>query len=180
MGKATDDLRHEHEVILSVLDIADDIINSAKVDEVKLKYCNEVLYFLSTFTDKCHHGKEDAYLFPTLVLKGVPDNDGVIAILMHEHVLGRAMVQNMREDIDKQDLNTLKEHFREYSIFIRKHLSKENNILFPLSDKLLKQEDQDELIEDYEIHEESIVGHGIHDQIVKMIDKWLIEFEINA
>ena len=70
MGKATDDLRHEHEVILSVLDIADDIMNSAKLEEVKLKYCNEVLYFLSTFTDKCHHGKEDAYLFPTLVLKG--------------------------------------------------------------------------------------------------------------
>lgn len=180
MGKATDDLRHEHEVILSVLDIADDIMNSAKSEEVKLKYCNEVLYFLSTFTDKCHHGKEDAYLFPTLVLKGVPDNDGVIAILMHEHVLGRTMVQDMREDIEKKDLVSLKKHFGEYSIFVRRHLHKENNVLFPLSDKLLKQEDQDELIEDYEIHEESIVGHGIHDQIIKMIDTWLIEFEIKA
>lgn len=64
MGKATQDLRKENEAILYVLQILDKIMESDSRDaETMLRYYGEVVYSLKIFADKCHHGKEENYLF---------------------------------------------------------------------------------------------------------------------
>jgi hemerythrin-like domain-containing protein len=178
MGKATDDLRHEHECILSVLDIADDVMKSNHPEKEKLKFGNDFIYFLSIFTDRCHHGKEEAHLFPTLVLKGVPERDGPVGVMLQEHVTGRAIVSSMRSAVENQDLVNLKQTMSDYATFIRNHIAKENNVLFPLADKVIPKEEQDEMAENFDIHEEDVVGHGVHDQLHKMVDQWIIDYEI--
>ena len=68
MGKATQDLRKEHEAIFYVLQILDKMMESDSRDtESLLHYYSEVVYFLKIFADKCHHGKEENYLFKELV-----------------------------------------------------------------------------------------------------------------
>jgi len=178
MGKATEDLRHEHESILSVLDIADDVMRSKHPAEEKLKFGNDFIYFLSIFTDRCHHGKEEGQLFPTMVQKGIPERDGPIGVMLQEHVTGRALVTQMRVHVENKDLIRLMASIAEYSVFIRNHIAKENNILFPLADKVLSSAEQDEMFENFEIHEEDVVGHGVHEQLHKMIDQWIIDYEI--
>lgn len=67
MGKATLDLKKEHDAIFHVLTIMDQMISAAdKEDSIKLKYGKEMVYFLKIFADKCHHGKEEGLLFPEL------------------------------------------------------------------------------------------------------------------
>jgi hemerythrin-like domain-containing protein len=178
LGKATEDLRHEHESILSVLEIAEDVMRSGHPAEDKFKFGNEFVYFLSIFTDRCHHGKEENMLFPTMIQKGLPDQDGPIGVLLQEHVNGRNMVKTIRCDVEEKDLIRLIEHIAEYTVFIRNHIAKENNVLFPLADKILTRDDQDEMFENFEIHEEDVVGHGVHEQLHQMIDQWLITYEI--
>ena len=178
MGKATEALRNEHESILSVLDIAEDVMKSSHPAEDKLKFGNEFVYFLSIFTDRCHHGKEEGHLFPMMVFKGVPEKDGPIGVMLQEHVTGRALVKTMREDVEAKALVRLIEHVAEYSGFIRNHIAKENNVLFPMADKILSDNDQNEMAENFEIHEEDVVGHGIHEQLHQLIDQWLITYEI--
>lgn len=178
MGKATDDLRHEHESILSVLDISEDVMKSNHPEKEKLKFGNDFLYFLSIFTDRCHHGKEEMHLFPTMIFKGVPDKDGPIGVMLQEHVIGRNLVAEMRQAIEAQDLMRLNQGMVEYAVFIRNHIAKENNVLFPLADKVISKEEQDEMFENFEIHEEDVVGHGVHEQLHKMIDQWIIDYEI--
>jgi len=180
MGKATDELRREHESILSVLEIAEDvIINTNHSDEAKLKFGNEFIYYLSIFTDRCHHGKEEDHLFPTMIHKGFPNHDGPIGVMLQEHINGRNMVKEMRTCVDQKDLIRLIQHIGEYSAFIRNHIAKENNLIFPMADKYLSPEEQDEMFENFEIFEEDVVGHGVHQQLHDMIDQWLIEYEIN-
>lgn len=178
MGKATDDLRHEHETILSVLEIAEDVAKSRHTDEAKLKFGYEFTYFLSVFTDRCHHGKEEGHLFPTLVMKGVPEKDGPIGVMLQEHQTGRSYVASMKQAEEAKNLDELFKTIAEYSTFIRNHIAKENNILFPLADKVLSDAEQTEMFENFEIHEEDVVGHGIHESLHKMIDQWLIDYEI--
>jgi len=178
MGKATDDLRHEHESILSVLDISEDVMKSNHPEKEKLKFGNDFLYFLSIFTDRCHHGKEEMHLFPTMIFKGVPDQDGPIGVMLQEHVIGRNLVTEMRQAVEAQDLTRLNQDMAEYAVFIRNHIAKENNVLFPLADKVISKEEQDEMFENFEIHEEDVVGHGVHEQLHKMIDQWIIDYEI--
>ncbi len=63
MGKATQDLRKEHKAILHVLAILDQMLKSKKGEETLLHDYGEVVAFLKTFADKCHHGKEENHLF---------------------------------------------------------------------------------------------------------------------
>lgn len=73
MGKATQDLRKEHEAILHVLNILDKMMDSENRDtDSLLKYYGEVVYFLRIFADKCHHGKEENYLFKEMLAQGFP------------------------------------------------------------------------------------------------------------
>ncbi len=68
MGKATQDLKNEHESILHVLKIVDKAIsNNVKDNDTIIKFGNELVYFLKTFADKCHHGKEETHLFTELI-----------------------------------------------------------------------------------------------------------------
>ena len=82
MGKATQDLRKEHEAILYVLQILDKMTESDNRDaETLFHYYGEVVYFLKTFADKCHHGKEENYLFKELVNKGIPNEGGPVGVM---------------------------------------------------------------------------------------------------
>lgn len=72
MGKATQDLKEEHNAILHVLKILDKAMPSSKPEADMLKFYGELLYFLKIFADKCHHGKEEQYLFTALTAMGSP------------------------------------------------------------------------------------------------------------
>lgn len=83
MGKATQDLKKEHDAILYVLQIMDKMmLSGAGEEETLLRYYDEVVFFLKTFADKCHHGKEENYLFKALVKKGVPNEGGLIGAML--------------------------------------------------------------------------------------------------
>jgi len=88
MGKATQDLKKEHEAILYVLQILDKMMESDNLEaESLLRYYGEVVYFLKIFADKCHHGKEENYLFKELVDKGIPNEGGPVGVMLREHAM---------------------------------------------------------------------------------------------
>ena len=90
MGKATQDLRNEHDAILFVLQIVDKMMQSKEQSkETMLQYYGELVYFLQIFADKCHHGKEELYLFREMVRQGIANEGGPIGVMLEEHVRGR-------------------------------------------------------------------------------------------
>lgn len=181
MGKATEALKVEHELIFSTFELIDDIMKSQNhSDEIKLKYANEFLYFVNVFSDKCHHGKEEMLLFPLLVDHGVDATDGLIGIMKQDHVIARRIAVSLREAIDKKDIDDSGKLIKDYTSFLKTHITKENGILFPIADQLLDETAQNELISEFLIYEEDMVGHGIHAQLHQMIDQWIIEFELKA
>ncbi len=62
-GKSHTRFRTEHEAILHVLTIVDKVVSTDTIEDAEiLKFGNELIFFLKTFADKCHHGKEEDYL----------------------------------------------------------------------------------------------------------------------
>lgn len=101
MRKATQDLRKEHEAILYVLQILDKMMESDSRDaEIMLRYYGEVVYFLKIFADKCHHGKEENYLFKELVTKGITNEGGLVGVMLQEHAQGRDYIAQMAKSVD--------------------------------------------------------------------------------
>ena len=66
MSQAIDDLRHEHDAILSALDILDSVEVAARQGTAATGDLAAFISFLKEFVDKCHHGKEEGMLFPAL------------------------------------------------------------------------------------------------------------------
>ena len=177
MGKATQDLKNEHDAILNVLKIVDKVVSTDTKDEDQIfKFGNELIYFLKTFADKCHHGKEEDHLFKALNAKGISSEGGPIAVMLYEHKLGREYISLMDKSLEAKDLADFKTNATKYRDLLISHIGKENNVLFMMTDKLLDEAAQNDLFEKFEQHEETVIGHGVHEELHAMIHKWEDEF----
>lgn len=173
MGKATQDLRTEHEAILHVLSILDQMMLSQNGNEDTLFHdFGEVVYFLKTFADKCHHGKEENYLFQALVRKGIVNEGGPVGVMLKEHDLGRGFIAQMSRSLENKNLQGFLDAAVQYRDLLQGHIEKENNILFQMADNVLDEKEQDLLFDKFEQHEENVIGHGVHDKLHAMMGEW--------
>jgi hemerythrin-like domain-containing protein len=177
MGKATQNLRKEHDAILYVLQIVDKMMLSKDNEEKSLlRYYEEVLYFLKTFADKCHHGKEENFLFKVLVGKGVSNEGGPVGVMLQEHAQGRDYIAQMSRCLDEKNIVGFNNAAAQYRDLLRRHIEKENNVLFQMADKVIDEQAQDLLFEQFEQYEENVIGHGVHEKLHAMIDTWAETF----
>lgn len=180
MGKATQDLKNEHEAILFVLKILDAMVNEEPfTGDEKLQYRYDLINFLKTFADKCHHGKEETLLFKAMEENGIQNEGGPIGVMLAEHVQGRGHIARMKEALDEGDITGFNEAAGQYRDLLQVHIRKENMILFKFADQVLDDTKQDELYEKFQEHEETVVGHGIHEQLHAKIDTWAQAYNIN-
>lgn len=178
MGKATKDLRNEHDAILFVLKVVDEMMLSKKERAELLKYYDELVYFLKIFADKCHHGKEENYLFKELVDKGIADQGGPIGVMLSEHEEGRKYIADMTACLTAKDIPGINAAAASYGSLLRRHIEKENNVLFPIADKVLDEQKQELIFEQFERFEEKIIGQGVHEKLHAMIDAWAEVFGV--
>ncbi len=179
MGKATQDLRKEHAAILYVLQILDKMMQNGGGDaESQLRYYGEVVYFLKIFADKCHHGKEENYLFKELVNKGVPSEGGPVGVMLREHSQGREYIAQMSQSFENKDLAGFNTAAVLYRDLLRQHIEKENNVLFMMAHQVIDDQAQDVMFEQFEQHEETVIGHGVHEKLHAMIDTWAEAFGV--
>ncbi|MDD4801916.1 MAG: hemerythrin domain-containing protein [Syntrophomonas sp.] len=179
MGKATQDLRNEHDAILHVLQILDKMMQTDNSEpDALLQYYGEVVYFLKIFADECHHGKEEDFLFKELVKKEIPDAGGPVGVMLHEHAQGREYIAQMSRSFDKNNIEEFNNAAVLYRDLLRQHIEKENNVLFMMADKVIDEQEQDLLFEQFEQHEENVIGHGVHEKLHAMIETWAKAFGV--
>lgn len=59
-----------------------------------------------------------------------------------------------------------------YIELLRRHIEKENTILFPLGEKALTPQTLEGLYELFEDHEERVIGHGRHEELHAMLGEF--------
>ncbi len=159
-------LREEHDVILRVLALLEQLGQELEAGrEVDHSTTAWVEDFLSTFVDRCHHGKEERYLFPMLERYGIPREGGPLGVMLHEHDQGRALLRAMglkSEGKKEETVNAI----RDYVALLRAHIDKENNVLFRLAEQVLPDRVQKELTQSFELSEETDVGLGVHQRFL--------------
>ncbi len=162
--KPTDTLKHEHQIILLVLGAAS--AEARRPEQLDLGKAAKMADFFRNFADKCHHAKEEGYLFPALVQRGLPQEEGPISVMLSEHNQGRALVRAMFEELEKETPNrsALAAHLESFAALLEAHIGKEDNVLFPMADQILTDEDQTRLEAEFERVEAEEIGEGVHEQ----------------
>jgi hemerythrin-like domain-containing protein len=172
--QVTDILRNEHEVIQQVLDCLEKVAERAARGRVDFGSAEDILDFLIVFADRCHHAKEEKLLFPAMNAQGLPKKVGPIAVMLHEHEIGRAAIARMRRGLDdaRCEVAGAPQSFataaREYVELLREHIAKENGVLFPMADQILGVGPQQGLMRDFERVESLDLGRGTHERYLEI------------
>ena len=173
--KPTDILIKEHDAILNMLNILEEVCrrfdNGERVEESDLE---NIVEFFTVFADKCHHGKEEDILFPALEEYGIPNEGGPIGVMLAEHIVGRDNVKGMTNAIVdyKEGKDSAPKEFvrygRSYIELLTAHIDKENNILFVMADNRISEERQQSLLVDFEKAEMKKIGQGVREKFHKL------------
>lgn len=174
--KATEDLIHEHNTVLVALQVLDKVAAAitAKDDTAPL-HLEQLLNFFKGFVDRCHHGKEEDALFPELERRGVKRDGGPIGVMLSEHEVGRGHVRALVENLerlrggDARAAAKIGEHANAYRDMLQAHIHKENNVLFPMADRLVPEDVAATLAEKFEEIERDRVGEGKHEAYHAML-----------
>jgi hemerythrin-like domain-containing protein len=126
---------------------------------------DQVLEFFQVFLDKCHHGKEELYLFPALDARGVPHREGFLRELLVEHGLARRYLRDLAgllhpatADDDANSRRLLDAVVPELVSLLRDHLAKEDAQLWPLAAQTLTAEDDASLLAGFADLEQHLIG----------------------
>jgi len=174
----TEDLIHEHKAIKVMLSIMSKIAEDIKENKVfYIKDIEQIVDFLQTFADKCHHGKEETSLFPALVLTGIPKENGPIGVMLQEHMLGRGYIKEINKGVENCKLGDIcsgeliAANLTNYVNLLQNHIQKEENVLFPMANKALSEQRQEEIFKQFEKIEEEVVGHGVHEKYHELLNQ---------
>lgn len=164
----TNDLRLEHQAILSMLDVLDIMrVRLEGSQIVELDDLRFTIRFLSGFVDTCHHAKEELALFPAL--QGLPGNtyEDRTDELVAEHVRARDLVARMKRSIEDGQLHTSSflEAAGSYVTLLREHLRKEDYTLFPAADIDVPESTAVAVRAEYERIEDEQIGPGVHEEL---------------
>ncbi len=173
-----EDLKTEHDAVIITLKVLDSICKEAENagDISTPDHLEQLFEFFRTFVDQCHHGKEEALLFPALEEVGVSKEGGPIGVMLKEHQQGRDLVAKMQAALahysqgDREAVPDLIQYARAYIALLNQHIDKENNVLFPMAERHLAREKQAELREGFETIETQKIGAGKHEAFHRMIE----------
>jgi hemerythrin-like domain-containing protein len=175
--RATQILMDEHLVIERVLDaleVAAENIN--RIKPMQPNFFLDAALFIQNFADGCHHRKEEGVLFVAMNESGMAMQGSPIGVMLAEHEQGRVFTRAMKEAAQKWEQGDLSardavaRNALGYVALLRQHIHKENQILFPMADRLIPSERQEKVSDDFERIEQEETGEGIHEKYLAMAD----------
>ncbi|HEX2953545.1 MAG TPA: hemerythrin domain-containing protein [Bacillota bacterium] len=161
----TNVLLSEHEVILTMLGVLEEIAERLEKEEsIDLHDLDRSVEFVKEFADRCHHGKEEDILFPAMEEAGVPKEGGPIGVMLNEHDLGRNFIRGLTEAAhryqngDQEARQDIIRNIHGYVDLLSRHIAKENQVLFQMTDQVLTDSHQEKLEQKFKAVQQASIG----------------------
>ncbi|MEW6324510.1 MAG: hemerythrin domain-containing protein [Nitrospirota bacterium] len=178
MGVAIEQLKKEHAAIETMLKILDAVCGRLKAGEtIDPAHLAQIVEFFKGFADRCHHGKEEEILFPALELAGVPKEGGPIGVMLQEHDQMRGYMKGLADAVGRYGAgepaarDAIIGAAWNYAAMLRRHIEKENQVLFKMAEMQLAQEEEAELAVRFESMEVEKIGAGAHERLHALLDR---------
>lgn len=156
-------LVEEHQLILRVIALLEK--NAPRTAEGS--YCNWQFYidgidFIRQYADHFHHAKEEDVLFKALVDNGMPKENSPVAAMLMEHDQGRNFIRAMEFALHEAQAgrtdtyHAIADNALGYAALLRDHISKEDDILYPLAERVIPESMRYEILQRYQDAETQI------------------------
>ena len=166
----------EHEMIERAMDVFKrelKLVTKDKQDEFSLK---RAIDFLMEFGDKVHNTKEETFLFPLMIERGIP-KDGPIRVMLMEHESERDLLQQMLNDVtalkdsSPEEKNQFKNQGLEYLKIRAEHIWKENDVLYNMGRQRLSDEDNNNLVAEFNRINKELYGEDAQQKFLRMLEE---------
>jgi hemerythrin-like domain-containing protein len=150
-------LKDEHRIVLHVLEAT--LIESVRMNRqgiINIEKLRKIVAFAQGFIDLCHHTKEEKHYFEKMIERGMLRDSGPIYVMMLEHEEGRKRISLINGALDQAGtgdavaIELVSDALKDYADNLREHIYKEDNVLYPMGDRLFTREDVAELMEAFE------------------------------
>ncbi len=180
--KPMEKLIEEHRVIERVLTALERAATRlSRGEDVYLRFFIGTSVLINNFANSYHHKKEEAVLVPILVANGFQRDNGVVAAMLAEHEEGRRLSHRLRQTTERlqaSDVNARDQVVLAalgYVSLLRRHITKEDNILFPMVEKHIPTEQQDQMIADFERFDREENGVELNQKYYGLADRLVLE-----
>jgi hemerythrin-like domain-containing protein len=133
--------------------------------------------FFRNFADAAHHAKEEDVLFQRMNERGFPRDSGPIAVMLHEHEVGRGHVSALRQAGEGQgplgavETQLVRESASSFVPLLRAHIQKEDRILYPMALRLLTGPELDAIESAFEAADARRRADGSFDRLEALADR---------
>lgn len=172
-----DALREEHGAIMKGLAILQGVARELEEHNPQaVGHLHQILEFMVVFIDRCHHAKEEEFLFPAME-KTRTKNSRLIGELVSEHEEGRrmtAVLESVLHELEQESAQAtaqLVDTIRSFVQIFRNHIRKENGSVFPEAREILSGPVQEDMARRFEKLEEDRIGKGRHEAFHRMIEQ---------
>jgi hemerythrin-like domain-containing protein len=168
-------LYDEHAAISTVLGYLERAVDALeRGQQVDPAIFGDLVEFFILFVGRCHHGKEESLLFPTL--RQLPALARLDAELEQEQEEGTDLVAAFAGAVTgyaEYGLPTagpLITAARAYAAFLDAHIARENEALLPQVERQVSPVEQEALVAAFVRYEDEVMGAGTHERLHHMID----------
>lgn len=150
MKNITKDLMSEHQNILRVIDLTR--IECDKLENgqpLNTELMNDIVLFIRKYADGFHHAKEEDILFTAMLAKSENMHCNPIPVMLMEHDAGRMYVKDLVEALEQGNVEAVLENARGYCELLEHHIIKEDNILYPMAEEALTDDDKAKVEDKY-------------------------------
>jgi hemerythrin-like domain-containing protein len=170
-------LSNEHGLIRQYLDNLS--LAAEKLEEggrVPREFFEKAVDFSRTFTDKFHHFKEEHVLFMRLAQRKQGAVDAEIEALRLQHERGRSIVTGIADALDGYEkgdtINSARliENLAAYTSLLRHHIHKEDHIFYPMAREELTDQDEQELVKEFDNAREKSGGIAFEEAHKAVVD----------
>ena len=135
------------------------------------------------YVDQCHNQKEELHLFPRLEEKGLPRHGGPLGVMLEEHDRGRDILARLLPVAtayaagDKRTLAEVRAAFGEYAALCKDHFWKENDILYPMAQRMLSKAEAADVVAGIE-EVEAALGAGTRARYYRIAEEIIGQAEL--
>lgn len=141
-------LRREHQELCRVINAADRKAELfMRTGQVDGEWVRSFVEFSRRYTEDFHQAKEERLLLRRLRERAPAETLGVIGVMLAEHEGGRTRMDRLLERLpaaeegDATAVLLATEQLSAYVCLLETHIAQEHNVLFPLAERVLAEDD---------------------------------------
>jgi hemerythrin-like domain-containing protein len=183
VAKAIDVLMNEHRLIERALGSLETYAADLRAGAPPSReVVGDYAAFFRGFADRCHHGKEEDILFQRLLERGLPRHAGPLAVMYHEHEVGRASVRELTAIAARPtpagaaDRDEVLACAGAYVPLLREHILKEDHVLYPMALQVLTGPELDAMEAQFAAFETGLRADGSYDALEALAERLVARF----